>query len=177
MLIDLVRKRQSVRKYLDKPISRKVLDKCLEAARLAPSACNVQPWRFIIIDDKKIIEKIADAAFSGVYCFNKFARKAPVLIAVLAEKDSYITGLAGRFRGVQYSLFDIGCACEHLVLQAEEEGIGSCYLGWFNESAAKKILNIPRNGKIDMMISLGYPDKNTLCKKARKSLGEIRSFN
>jgi len=176
--MDLIQKRQSVRKYSDKAISREVLDKCLEAARLAPSACNVQPWRFIIIDDKKIIEKIADSAFFGVYSINTFAKKASVLVAVLTEKDSYVTGMAGYFRGVQYSLFDIGCACEHLVLQAEEEGIGSCYIGWFNESAVKKILNIPRGGKIDMMIALGYPDKdkNIFRKKVRKSLEKIRSF-
>lgn len=175
--LELVKKRRSTRKYSAKPVPGEVIDRCLEAARLAPSACNSQPWSFIVIDDEKLKNKVSAAAFSGLYSMNSFAKKAPALIIVVTERSSYIARLGGYFRGVQYSLIDIGIACEHLVLQAEEDGIGSCWLGWFNEEAVKKILGIAGDKKIDVIISLGYPQSEKIKDKPRKSLSEIRRFN
>ncbi len=174
--LELVRKRQSVRRYLPSSVPREILDRCLEAARLAPSACNSQPWSFIIVDDEKLKNKLADEAFSGIYSLNSFARKAPVIIAAVTERSRYITCLAGYFRGVQYSLIDIGIACSHLILQAEEEGLGTCWLGWFDEKAVKRILGIPKDKKIDLMLSLGYPEFLKLREKKRRPLDEIRRF-
>lgn len=175
--LELVKRRRSTRKYFTKPVSREVIDRCLEAACLAPSACNSQPWFFIVIDDEKLKNKVSAAAFSGLYSMNSFARKAPVLIIVVTERSSYIARLGGYFRGVQYSLIDIGIVCEHLVLQAEEDGIGSCWLGWFNEGAIKEILGIARDKKIDVIISLGYPQSEERKQKPRKPLSEVRRFN
>ncbi len=175
--LELVKKRRSVRKYSAKPVPREVMDRCLEAARLAPSACNSQPWHFIIVDDKKLKDELTDKVFSGVYSMNSFAKNAPVLIVVVTERSNYIARLGGYFKGVQYSLIDIGIACEHLILQAEEEGLGTCWLGWFNENAVKKILGLPREKKIDIIISMGYPEKAEAPEKARRSLNEIRRFN
>ena len=175
--LELVKKRRSVRKYSAKPVPREVMDRCLEAARLAPSACNSQPWHFIVVDDKKLKDELANKVFSGVYSMNSFAKNAPVLIVVVTERSNYIARLGGYFKGVQYSLIDIGIACEHLILQAEEEGLGTCWLGWFNENAVKKILGLPREKKIDIIISMGYPEKAEAPEKARRSLNEIRRFN
>ena len=174
--LDPVRKRQSVRRYLPSLVPREILDRCLEAARLAPSACNSQPWSFVIVDDEKLKNKLADEAFSGIYSLNSFARKAPVIIAVVTERSRYITTLAGYFRGVQYSLIDIGIACSYLMLQAGEEGLGACWLGWFDEKAVKRILGIPDDKKVDVMLSLGYPQNQALREKKRKTLDEIRRF-
>jgi nitroreductase len=157
-------------------VPREILDRCLEAARLSPSACNSQPWSFVIVDDEKLKNKLADEAFSGIYSLNSFARKAPVIIAVVTERSRYITSLAGHFRGVQYSLIDIGIACSHLILQAQEEGLGTCWLGWFDEKAVKRILGIPSDKKIDVLLSLGYPGPLRLREKRRKPLDEIRNY-
>ncbi len=173
---ELVKKRRSVRKYLNKKIPREIIDQCLEAARLAPSACNVQPWSFIVIDNPELKNKIADQAFSGLYSLNSFVKQAPVLIVVITDKVSFKTGLGKLFRKVQYSLIDIGIACDHLTLQAEELGVGSCWLGWFNEKVVKKILNLPKSDSVDILISLGYPEKDYIKEKKRKSLDEIRRY-
>lgn len=176
MLQSLISKRRSIRNYIDKPIAKDDLLKCLEAARLAPSACNGQPWKFIIVDDPQLKDKVCEGAFSGVYSINKFTKNAPVLVVVISEREKFFAALGGYCRGTNYYLVDIGITCEHLVLQAAELGIGSCWLGWFNEKAVKNILGIPKNKKVDIIISLGYYEKEPP-EKTRKPLQEISSFN
>ena len=175
--LQLVSKRKSIRKYSPRPVPRERIERCLEAARLSPSACNSQPWSFIVVDDERLRDKVSEAAFSPPYSLNAFAKAAPVLIAVVTEHSKYITRVAGFFRGTQYSLVDVAVACEHLILQAAEEGIGTCWLGWFNEKKVKKILNVPRRKKIDIIISMGYPESDEPRERIRRPLSEIRRYN
>lgn len=170
---ELIEKRSSVRKYQPVNVPRDVIERCLEAARLAPSACNSQPWSFIVADKEPVRSKLAQAAFSGVYAMNDFAARAPVLIAVLTERSKFMAALAGRFRGIQYNLVDVGIACAFLSLAAEAEGLGSCLLGWFNEQGVKNVLGLPRNARIDIMVSLGYSAGDKATVKARKMPQEI----
>jgi nitroreductase len=151
--------------------------KCLEAARLAPSACNSQQWHFIVIDEPTLKARVADRIFSGLYAMNKFAKEAPVLIAVVSEKMKFLASVGSQVRDTQYFLMDVGIACEHLILQAQELGIGSCWMGWFDEKALKDELRISKNKKIDIVISLGYPAEEKVVPKTRKSIEEISSFN
>ena len=168
--LDLVKKRRSCRKYSSQEIALDAIQKCLEAARLAPSACNCQPWHFIVVKDKSLKEKLAQAAFSGIHSVSAFAKEAPVLVVVVTEKSSYVTKLGAYLRGSQFSLIDVGIACEHFVLQAEEEDLGTCLIGWFNERAVKKVLNLPRNKKIDIIISLGYSREESPVTRKRKGI-------
>ena len=174
--LELVRKRESTRRYLSKPVPREVIDRCIEAARLAPSACNSQPWSFIVVDDAETKDRLADAAFSGLYSMCSYAKNAPVLIVVITERSKYFASLGGYFKGTKYNLIDIGIACEHLVLQATEEGVGTCWLGWFNEKKVKKALGLPRSTKVDIMISMGYAESGEVREKVRKPLEEVRRF-
>jgi nitroreductase len=175
--MDLVKKRISIRKYSSKPVPRELIDQCLEAARLAPSACNSQPWSFIVVDDEKTKNEIVKKSMSGIFLSNKFVMTAPVIIAAITEHSTYIARMGGMLRNVKYNLIDIGIACEHLVLQAEELGLGTCWLGWFDEKAVKKVLDLPKAAKVDVMISMGYPDENLPAKKRiRKSLEEMRRY-
>lgn len=174
--IDLVKKRLSVRKYLDKPIPRQALLECIEAARLAPSACNAQPWKFIIIDEKKAIKDITESICHTIYSFNKFIGNAAALIAVVSDKEGFLRKAAGYIKGTDYYLLDIGIACEHLILQAEEMGIGSCWIGWFDEKKLKRALQLPKKIKLDALISLGYYNPENTTPKPRKPLKEIASF-
>jgi len=176
-LMELIQKRRSVRRYSDRPVAREDILKCLEAARLAPSACNSQPWKFIVIDEPGLKDRVAEKIFSGIYSMNKFAKEAPVLIAVLSEKGRFLSSFGGQVRDTRYFLVDLGIACEHLILEAEELGLGTCWLGWFDEGALKKELKIPKGKKIDIVISLGYPAEEKIVPKNRKSLEEISSFN
>lgn len=173
---ELIKKRKSTRGYIPDPVDRELIDRCLDAARLAPSACNSQPWSFIVVDDEETKNEIAKKSLSGIYRSNKFVKEAPVIIVAITENSTYTARMGGMFRGIQYNLVDIGVACDHLTLQAEDLGLGTCWLGWFNENAVKKILGLPKRTKVDIMISLGYPGEEAEKKKIRKSLDEIRRY-
>lgn len=175
--IDLVNKRKSTRSYSSLPVSRDLIDQCLEVARLAPSACNSQPWSFIVVDDENTKNSIAKEALSGIYRSNQFVKEAPVIIVAITENSTYIARMGGMLRGVQYNLIDIGIACDHLTLQAEELGLGTCWLGWFNEDAVKKILGLSKKTRVDVMISLGYPGEETVKNKIRKPLDKVRRYH
>jgi len=175
--LELVNHRQSVRRYEPgKRIPREILDRCLEAARLAPSACNSQPWSFVVVDESAQLRELVEASCTHApYGMNRFAADASVLIVVVTEKMKLSARIGAQFRGVQYSLIDIGIACEHLVLQAEEEGFGSCWLGWFNERAVKRQLDIPRAKKVELLICLGTP-ADAPRPKQRRPLDDIRRY-
>ena len=173
--LDLANARYSCRKYLDTPVEREKVEQCLEVARLAPSACNSQPWHFLVIDDPALKNRLCDAIFSGIYKPNIFARQAPVLVVVISEKSTFLAQIGGKIRNTQYYLIDIGIAVEHFILQATELGLGTCWMGWFNEKEAKRILGLSKNQKIDIVFPLGYPAMPKPDKK-RKSLDEMSSF-
>ena len=177
--MDLVNQRQSVRRFEPgRTISREALDRCVEAARLAPSACNSQPWSFVIVDDPASVREMAmEACGAPPYAMNKFAVDASALVAVVTEKMKLAARIGAQFRGVQYSLVDVGIACEHLLLQATEEGLGSCWLGWFNERAVKRRLGIPRAKKVDLLLCLGYEAAPALSRpKIRRRLDDVRRY-
>jgi len=173
----LVRQRRSIRRYLDKPVEREKILVCIEAARLAPSAENVQPWRFLIIDDPDIKKTFAREVFSGIYFFSRFATKAPVLILILARLDIIANRIGKQIQNIHFYLIDIGITGEHIVLQAEELGLGTCWIGWFDIRKARKFFKIPRKYKIVSLIALGYYKKKPSKEKKRKKLEEIAWFN
>jgi nitroreductase len=173
----LVRGRRSIRRYLDKPVEREKLMTCLEAARLAPSAENAQAWRFLVIDDPGTKAKFAEKAFSGIYFPTKFAAQAPVLILILAKPDFIAHRIGKQLQKVSFFLIDIGIAGEHLVLQAEELGLGTCWIGWFHMARARKFFKIPRKYKVVSLLAMGYYEKKPAGEKTRKPLEDIVWFN
>jgi len=175
---ELVQKRQSTRKFSDRPVAREMIEQCLEAARLAPSACNSQPWSFIVVDEPELKNRLVHEAMGGVYTTNAFVSWAPLLVVIVTEASSTIARLGGTLRHVKYNLIDIGIAGEHLALQAAELGLGTCWLGWFKESAVRRVLGLPRKTQIDVMIAVGFPAENDLLRpKLRKPLAAIARFN
>ncbi len=174
--LDLVIKRQSDRAYLNKAVEKGKIDKCLEAARLAPSACNSQPWTFIIVDDEKLKNRIADATSNTLLPLNHFTKQAPVHIVIVRESPKITAKLGGLIKDKDYPLIDIGIAAEHFCLQATSEGLGSCMLGWFDEKKVKKLLDIPEMKRPILIITLGYPAKKLRAKK-RKKFSEIVRYN
>jgi len=176
--LDLVKKRQSTRKFSDKPISREDIQLCIEAARLAPSASNSQPWKFIVVDEPDLRKQIAKHTYENLALFNKFTSKATCMVVVTIEKQKLITRWATRIKNINWELIDIGIAAQHLCLQAEEMGMGSCMIGWYSEEPIKKLLNIPEDKRIGLIIALGYPvDGYRIRQKSRKKTEDILSFN
>jgi len=175
--LELVKKRYSVRKYETKKVDRAILDRCIEAARLAPSAVNSQPWHFILVDDPEKVAALAGAAATGG-AINRFARQAGAIAAVVAEKPNVIAGVGGFLKKRPYYLIDIGIAAEHFCLQAAEEGIGTCMLGWFDEKAVRQSLKIPGSKRVALLITLGHPaDPTARGTKQRKSVEKMSSYN
>lgn len=175
-LLELIKTRQSDRKYLDKPVEREKIERCLEAARLAPSAHNSQPWEFIVIEEAGLREKVARATFSELVRFNRFALTAPVLVVMLSWKPLFSTTVGGLLKNRQFHLVDIGIAAEHFCLQATEDGLGSCMMGWFNTRRIMKLLNIRPPKKPVLVFTLGYSGHSALREKKRRSLDEIRKY-
>ena len=174
---ELVRNRRSVRRYLDKPVEREKLLACLEAARLAPSAENVQPWRFLVIDDPGLKERFAAAAFTGIYSFSRFAAKAPALVLLLARPDLLANRIGKQIQDISFYLIDVGIAGEHFALQAEELGLGTCWIGWFNPRRTRRFFGIPRPYKVVCLMAVGYAEGKPARERARKTLEEIAWFN
>jgi nitroreductase len=174
---DLVNQRFSARKYKNLPVENEKLMRCLEAARLAPSASNSQPWRFIVVDDPALKEKIAAETYNALLTFNKFVHGAPVIVVFVIEQPKLVTQIGGRIKNKEYPLIDIGIAAEHFCLQAAAEGLGTCMLGWYNEKPIKELLHIPKSKTIGLLITLGYPDYSTIPAKKRKPATEVIRFN
>ncbi|MGO8756809.1 MAG: nitroreductase family protein [Terracidiphilus sp.] len=175
---EAIRVRRSVRKYQSKPVEPEKLEALIEAVRLAPSASNSQPWKLILVDDQETKRQVAEATFSKMVAFNKFALEAPVIAVLAVEPHSKLTQVVGWMAKRPFYLMDIGIAAENFCLQAAELGLGTCMLGWFDEAAIKKILDVPRATRIALVITLGYgvepPGPHD---KKRKAAGEMCSRN
>ena len=171
---DLVKRRQSTRKYLSQRVEKEKLQQCLESARLSPSANNGQPWKFVVVDDPELKEQIAKSAAS--LGMNKFTHEAPVLVAVILEKMKLVSFLGSVIQDKEYPLLDIGIAVNQFCLQATDLGLGTCIIGWFDEKAIKKILHIDKDKRVPLLISVGYADA-LIKTKTRKPIEKMSSWN
>lgn len=177
LFYELVQNRQSTRAFdTVRGVDREIITRILEAARLSPSACNAQPWHFIVVDDPELKNEVADATASRILNMNHFTKQASVHIIVVEEKVNLSSGFGSLVKNKQFSFLDIGIAAAHICLAAQDEGLGSCILGWFSEDKVKKLLNIPDNRRVVLDIVIGYPAQDLRVKK-RKSMNEIASFN
>lgn len=163
---DVIKTRRSVRSFQKKTIPDDVLERILEAARIAPSGDNRQPWRFVVVEDKQTIKKIARA------CYHQdFVANAPVVLVCCSIKCSsgYEPWLdeAGRR--------DTVIATDHLILAARNEGIATCWVGAIHDKEVGKIVNVPDDVDVVMVVPMGYPALKTAFRqtKERKSLKEI----
>ena len=140
----------------------------LDAACLAPSACNKQPWRFAVVVDEAVRMRLVNEAFlAGIPM--KWAADAGAIIALGMEKSAITHKIAPRISGVDYPLLDLGIAGEHLVLQAEELGLGTCWIGWIKPKAVRRIVGWPRGIEPVGLITIGWPAAED--RKARPRLG------
>ena len=171
---ELITKRQSERQYDARPVESDKIMQCIEAARIAPSACNAQPWKFIVVDEPELKKQLA-AAVAGMG-MNKFAFEAPVIVAIVLEKPNVMSKIGSILKGKEYTLIDIGVAATHFCLQATDLGLGTCIIGWFDEKKARKLLNIPRKKRIPLLLTVGYCT-NELREKQRKELNVVYSKN
>lgn len=163
-IIEAIRRRYSVRSYLDRAVEPDKLERVMEAARLAPSARNRQEWRFVLVADPQTRARLCEAA-SG----QKFVAQCAVVIAACAVTDGHMMRC-----GQPCYPIDVAIALEHIALQAVAEGLGTCWIGAFDEAAAKQVLGIPEDApvRVVQLMTLGYP-ADSLPPKNRLALEEI----
>jgi len=164
-LYEAIKERRSIRSYKGEDIPEDVLGRVLDAARCAPSANNIQPWKFIIVKDKDLRGRVAEC------CWNqRFIAEAPVVIVACGLPTT------SKIGGYQSSVYvDVAIAVDHLTLAARAEGLGTCWIGAFDNAKLKQLLNIPKEVNVVVVTPLGYPKGPFGRMGYRKDLGEITS--
>lgn len=175
-LLELFNARQSERRYDNRAVEREKIERVLEAARLAPSACNAQPWTYVVVDSPELKNSMVDAIADRVLPLNHFTKQAPVIIAVVEESANLTSRVGTAVKGTYFPPFDIGLSLSQLCLQATVEGLGTCIMGWLNQKKVKTLLGIPKGKKVPLVVTLGYPTEAPREKK-RKPIGEIARWN
>lgn len=175
--LDLAGRRHSVRAYAARPVEREKIERCLEAARLAPSACNSQPWMFVVVDDPARKEQVAAATSGGVLPLNHFTRQAPVLVVVVAQQANMSARAGAAIKELPFPVMDCAIAAEHFCLQAAEEGLGTCMLGWFDAAKVRELLVIPASARPALILTLGYSAEEAVPPRRRKLLPEMSAWN
>jgi len=176
-VIEAIQTRRSVRKFSDRPVEPEKLQTVLQAARLAPSWANMQCWRFVAVQDREVRARISELSYMAEYFASmgyksnpsqKALADAPVVIVACAEPDQ-----SGDVRGQEYYLADVGIASENLMLAAHAVGLGSVFVGIFNEDELRALLHIPQSVRIVGLFPLGYPLGELKAGPPRKPLEEI----
>ena len=160
-LLDVILNRRSIRRYENKEIPKDVLDKIVEAGRQSPSAANRQPYRFVIVTDSEIKKELKGLV-------SRFLKDAPVVIVGCANPKALLTG--------KWATVDTTIALENMALAAWSLGIGSCWIGSFNEEKTKELLKIPEDWKVVALVTFGYPAEQPKPRK-KKPTKELFSLN
>ena len=169
--MEIAKQRQSCRSYdPERPVEQEKLDAILEAARLAPSACNGQPYHFTVCTGQVAKQVAAATAGMGL---NKFASQAPVLIVISDMPYVKTAALGAKLKGIDYRSMDIGIAAAYLTAEATVQGLGTCILGWLDSDRICKICDL--TGPVRLVITLGYPNEE-LREKKRKSMSELVTY-
>jgi nitroreductase len=140
-VFEAIKTRKSVRSYSPKPVPNELLLKIAEAAQLAPSASNIQPWQFIFVTDKDKRNKLSEGRYAGF----------------LAESPVVVVGCGDQKASPRWYMVDVTIALEHIVLAATSEGLGTCWVGSFEQDKVKKLLKIPEDYRVVALLALGYP--------------------
>lgn len=166
--LDLVRARESVRSYApDRPVPREILERILEAGRLAPSACNLQPWRFIVVSSPENLARVR-ACYKGAWF-----QDAPHILVVAGKRRDAWT----RRDGYNSLETDLAIAMDHIILAAAAEGVGTCWIGAFDPAVLRQALELEDGEEVFALTPLGYASAGYRPRaKERKELAEIVRF-
>ena len=167
-LMDVIESRKSIRSYKPQNIEEEKLEYILQAFRKAPSAKNIQPWKLVIVKDRKRKNDLAIA------CNNQtFIAEAPIIVVACAKEDEAYGTMGGYMNSYPV---DLALALEHLILAAAEQGLGTCWIGSFKEKLVKDLLGIPKNVRVVALTPVGYPAEDGR-NRGRKPLSEIVCYD
>jgi nitroreductase len=166
-VFDVIKLRKSVRWFIDKPIEEEKINLILESARLAPSASNRQEWRFVIVNDRDLLDRIARAS-----CIYSFIKNFPNIIVACADTDLHVM----KCGQLSYPI-DVAIALDHISLSAAALGLGTCWIGMFHEEKIIEIIGTPKGVRIVALMVLGYPKDPAAIEKKRHPLNYIIKYN
>jgi len=158
--------RRSIRSFQDKPIEEDKLRRVLEAGRLAPSARNMQEWRFVVVRDSALRERLVEACKG-----QQFVGAAPAVIVACAVQNEHVMTC-----GQHAYPIDLAIAVDHMTLAAVEEGLGTCWLGAFYEDRVREIVGIPDSVRVVTVLPIGYPDESPNA-RSRNAFDEVFCFD
>lgn len=172
--LELCQQRQSCRDFADRPVEHEKLVKCIEAARLAPSGCNAQPWSFVVVEKPDLVPEVAKCAMQmGI---NEYIGGAKAFIIILEEHAVLMPAIRRILDSQYFAKGDIGGAGLSVCLAAAEQGLGTCIVGLFDREKLCELLDIPMEKQFGMFIAVGYPVGDRIRNKVRKSLEEAARF-
>lgn len=169
--IELIQKRESCRNFNGEPVQTEKLIKCIDAARISPSACNGQPWSFILVTEDAAVSTTREAVQGQG--MNKFCDKCKSFIIVIEEDTVLTSRIGAMIKHTDFKPIDIGLATAYLTLAATAQGISTCILGWFSEAKLKESFDIKKSKRVRLVVALGYAAEDTVRTKRRKNLEDI----
>ena len=175
--LELTKSRYSCRSYKDEPVERAKLISCVQAAINGPSACNSQPWSFIVVDDRETALALSETMRDGPLRMNAFTKDCPAFIVIVEEAANISARLGAKYKDQEYAQIDIGIAAQSICLNAADIGLGTCIMGWFNEKNATELLGVPRGKRIRLIIAVGHPAGDPPKSKNRKPFEQKVRFN
>ncbi len=172
--LDICLRRQSCRQFADRPVEHDKLVKCVEAGRLTPSACNSQPWSFVVAETPEVVAQVATCGQQ--LKLNSFLSKAKAFIVVVEEYAVLNQAIRCFLDSQYFAKNDLGAATLQICLEAETQGLGSCIIGMYDRAKLCEILDLPRETRFGSLIALGYPLEDKVRAKDRKPLDKIVKF-
>lgn len=172
--LELVQRRESCRAYTDRPVEREKIEKCIEAARLAPSACDSQPWSFLVVTKPETAAALRPCVQE--MHMNRFADTCGTFIVVTEEKPNLSARLGALVKDADFASIDVGIATAHICYEATSLGLSTCILGRLNEKKIKSLLGIDAAKRVRLVLCVGYAADAPLREKKRKTTGEIVTY-
>jgi nitroreductase len=171
---ELIGKRESCRDFDARAVEKDKLVRCVEAARLAPSACNSQPWKYLVVTNPEMTEKLRPMMQD--LGMNKFVNACPAFAIVLEEPAKLKVTVSQRFKDQDFAPIDLAFSASQFCYAATEQGLSTCIIGWHNEPKIKEMFDLKKHERVRLILAVGYAKSDKLRQKKRKPLEEMSEF-
>ena len=172
---DLIKRRESCRNFdPNRPVEKEKLQRCAEAAWIAPSACNGQPWHYLIVTNPELAEKLRPLMME--MNMNKFVKNCPAFAVVLEENTILKVSLSQKFKDQNFAPIDVAFSASQFCYAATEQGLSTCIIGWHNEPKIKELFEIDSVSRVRLVLCVGYAASDELRKKQRKPIDDVVKY-
>ena len=172
---DLIYRRESCRNFdPNRPVEKEKLQRCAEAAWIAPSACNGQPWKYLIVTNEALNEKLRPLMME--LGMNKFVKNCPAFAVVLEENTILKVSLSQKLKDQDFAPIDVAFSCSQFCYAATEQGLSTCIIGWHNEQKIRELFELPKSTRVRLIVAIGYAASDTLREKKRKPIEDVIKY-